>query len=194
MIVLLLNEIPVDYGKNHYWTSHAWLFPRGSDKDVRYVYADDVVEIRRGLSATLGQVRFRMNHLGYSLAEVRDRYNGELERWNRTYALRLPFERFLAAVASIDFTTMTQDDQKDFEYDLAVLLLRILERTDPQDDYWENYEGEICGIDDFFRERIPVHVLVRCLAERPANLALSLTWGYQDLIESGWEDLHLDGN
>ena len=117
MIVLSLNEVPVDYGKNHCWVSHAWLFPPGSDKDVRYVYADDVVEVRPGLSAALEQVRFRMDHLGYSLDEVRDRYNCELERWNRTYTLCLPFERFLAAVISIDFVGMAQDSQGDFEYD-----------------------------------------------------------------------------
>lgn len=187
MIVLSLNEVPVDYGKNHCWVSHAWLFPPGSDKDVRHVYADDVVEVRPGLSAALEQVRFRMDHLGYSLDEVRDRYNCELERWNRTYTLCLPFERFLAAVISIDFVGMAQDSQGGFEYDLATLLLRFLESTDPQGDDWRNLEGKFSGIDDFVRERIPVHVLVRCLAERPANRALPLTWGYQDLIESGWE-------
>ena len=167
--------------------SHAWLFPPGSDKDVRYVYADDVAEVRPGLSAALEQVRFRMDHLGYSLDEVRDLYNCELERWNRTYTLCLPFERFWAAVISIDFVGMTQDSQRDFEYDLATLLLRILESTDPQEDDWRNLEGKFSGIDDFVRERILVHVLVRCLAERPANRALPLTWEYQDLIESGWE-------
>lgn len=188
MIILELNQVPVDYGKNHDWTSHGWLFPPGSDQDVPYVYADDVVETRPGLSAPLEQVRFRMDQLGYSLAEARDLYNAELERWNRTYALRLPFERLLAAVASIDFAALTQQDQEDFEYELPVLLLRILEATDPQDDGFDDGEAGYSGIEDFVGERIPVHVLVRCLAERPDNLALPLTWAYQDLVESGWED------
>lgn len=164
MITLSLNDVPVDYGKNHYWTSHAWLFPSGSDKDVPYLYTDDLVVTRPGLSAPLAQVRFRMHHLGYSLDETRDRYNAELERWNRTYALRLPFERFVAAVTSIEFAEMTQQDQESFEYELPVLLLRILETTDAQDDEYEDGDGEISGIEDFVRERIPVHVLVRCLA------------------------------
>lgn len=188
MIILSLNQVPVDYGKNHCWTSHAWLFPPGSDQDVPYIYADNVVEVRPGLSAPLDQVRFRMDHLGYSLDETRDRYNAALERWNRTYALRLPFDRFLAASASIDFAALTQQDQEDFEYDLAVLLLRILESTDPQEDDFEDEEAGFSGIEDFVRERVPIHVLVRCLAERSDNLALPLTWGYQDLVESGWED------
>lgn len=68
IISLDLNSVQVDYGKNHYWTSHAWLFPPGSDQDVPYIYAHDVVEIQPGLSSPLEQVRFRMDHLGYSLA------------------------------------------------------------------------------------------------------------------------------
>ena len=189
LIDLSLNDVPLDYGKNHYWTSHAWIFPPpGSDRDVQYFYADDVIEVRPGLSTTLENVRFRLDHLGYSLSETRDRYNTELDRWNRTYSLRLPFERFLAGVTSIDFGRMTQGDQRDFEYDFAGLLLRNFEATDPQDDDWENFEGGFSGIEDFIRERIPVHIMVRCLAERSANLALPLTWGYQDLIDSGWED------
>lgn len=56
MIILALNGVPVDYGKNHYWTSHASLFPPGSDKNVPYVYADNVVEIRPGLAAALDVV------------------------------------------------------------------------------------------------------------------------------------------
>lgn len=188
IISLELNQVQVDYGKNHSWTSHAWLFPPGSDQEVPYVYDHDVVEIRPGLSAPLEQVRFRLDHLGYSLAETRDLYNAELERWNRTYALRLPFEHLLAAVTSIDFAALTQRDQEDFEYEFPVLLLRILESTDPQDDDYDDEDAGSSEIEDFVRERIPVHVLVRCLAERSDNLGLPLTWCYQDLVENGWED------
>lgn len=188
MIVLSLNDVPVDYGKNHSWTSHAWLFPPGSDKDVPYIYADDVMVTQPGLSAPLDQVRFRMDHLGYSLGETQDRYNAELARWNRTYALKLPFEHFLAAVSNINFAGISQEDQKSFEYDISTLLLQILESTDPQNDDYDDEVGEFSGIEDFVRERIPVHVLVRCLAEHPTNLELPLTWGYHDLVENGWEE------
>ncbi len=187
MIILSLNNVPVDYGKNHHWTSHAWLFPPGSVRDVPYIYAENLIETKSGLSAPLKEVLFRMDHLGYSLDETRDRYNDELERWNRTYALRLPFEHFLSAVTSIDFSKITQDDQKSYEYELSTLLLQILESTDPQNDDYDNEEGVFSNIEDFVRERIPVHVLLRCLAERPTNLKLPLTWGYSDLVESGWE-------
>lgn len=188
MITLSLNDVPVDYGKNHYWTSHAWLFPTDSDSDVPYIYADNLIETKSGLSASLGEVRFRMDHLGYSLDETQDRYNYELERWNRTYALRLPFERFLSAVTSIDFSEITQEDQASFEYALSTLLLQILESTDPQNEDYDDEEGEFSNIEDFVRERIPVHVLVRCLAERPTSLQLPLTWAYHDLVENGWEE------
>lgn len=188
MIILSLGEVPVDYGKNHYWTSHAWLFPPNSEKDVPYVYADDLVVTRPGLSAPLEQVRFRMDHLGYSLEETRDRYNAELERWNRTYSLRLPFERFLATVTSIPFETISQREQEEFEYDILTLLLSMPEVNDPQCDDYESDQGPLSGVEDFIRERVPIHVLVRCFAERSANLGLPLTWGYQDLIDSGWEE------
>lgn len=67
------------------------------------------------------------------------------------------------------------------------MLLQILESTDPQNDDFDNEEGEFSNIEDFVRERIPVNVRLRCLAEIPTNLKLPLTWGYRGLVESGWE-------
>lgn len=193
MIDLRLSGVPIDFGKNHYWTSHAWLFPPNSTQDVDYHYARmapegdtwvTYTETRPGLRARLRDVRSRIAYLGYSLAETRDRFDAALERWNRTYDLTLSFDRYLEAVKTIDFSRLTDEEQRKYDYDVRKLIVTMLhlgnDRADIDND-------TMWSLEDFVFERVPVHVLVRCLAENPINLDLPLTWGYQDLVDSGWE-------
>lgn len=207
MISLSLNEVSIDYGKNHYWTGHAWLFPPGSEKVVPYTYAaswdlsdrNTLTEEHLALSAPLEQVRRRMDLLGYTLEETRDAYDDLLRRWNRTYALRLPFDRYLDVVASIDFANITSVDQESFSYDIHELLVARFAVSDPQNEdeegFWDRCdededdgENRLGGLEDFIRERVPLAIMLRCMAERASNLPLPLSWEYHDLVENGWEN------
>ena len=208
MISLSLNGVSIDYGKNHYWTGHAWLFPPDSEKVVPYTYAASwgssdrntaVTEEHLALSAPLDQVRRRMDLLGHTLGESRDAYDDLLRRWNRTYALSLPFDRYLDVVASIDFANITRADQESFSYDIHELLVARFAVSDPQnedeDGYWgrfnedeDNGENRLGGLEDFIRERVPLAIMLRCMAERASNLPLPLSWEYHDLVDNGWED------
>lgn len=177
IIRLSLNGVAVDSGKNHFWTAHGWLFPPGSQRDVEYLYVNDRRVMKPGLKATLNQVKFRLNHLGYSLPESRDRFNVSLRRWNQTNDLNLSFDEYLEAVTSIDFSSMTAADEVDFEFDIRNLVLQHLETKKSME--W--------SCEDFVKERLHAHILLRCLAERVDNRDLALTWEFQDLVENGWE-------
>lgn len=168
MVYLSLNDTAIDYGKNRWWTGHAWLFPPGSKN-------------KKGLRASLSEVRFRLDHMGYSLSETRTRFEKSLTRWNRTEELTLSFDTYCEAVASIDFSSITEKDREGFEYDVDQLLLTTLGWDEDRD---EGYE-----LEDFLRERLNPHVFLRCLAERPGNLTLPLAWEFEELIENGWETL-----
>lgn len=213
MIELSLNGTPIDYGKNHYWTSHAWLFPPNSEQQHPYVYACDTENERQSenepprtwiarhpaLVAPLEQVRRRMNLMGYSLNETRSAYDAILGRWNRTHDLRLSFDHYLDVVTRVDFTTITEQDQFDFGYDIRNHLLRLFEVSAPQNEdapnFWNRtFSGDEDGhanrtgnLEDFLLERLPAHIMIRCMADRPGNLTLPLAWCYHDLVDSGWE-------
>lgn len=168
MILLSLNETSIDHGKNHWWTGHEWLFPPGSRHSP-------------GLKASLSDVVFRMDHMGYSLAETKDRFDAALNRWNRTYNLSLSFERYCEAATSIDFASITEKDREAFEYDVDQVMLKHLGWHEDDEDGFE--------LEDFIRERLDKYVFLRCLAERSGNLSLSLVWDFDDLINNGWESL-----
>lgn len=165
-ILLSLNETSIDYGKNHWWTGHEWLFPPGSRRSP-------------GLSASLGDAVFRMDHMGYSLAETKDRFDGALTRWNRTYDLSLSFERYFAAATSIDFASITEKDREAFEHNIDNVMLERLG--------WHEDDEDVFDLEDFIRERLDRHVFLRCVAERSENLSLPLVWDFDELIENGWE-------
>lgn len=177
MISLSLNGVDIDYGKNRYWTNHHWLFPPDSITDIDYHYADDITETKPGFQTTLGEARFRLCHLGYSLHETRTKFERAVARWNRTANLQLTFEEFRGVLANLNFVSLSETDMEPYVYDFREFLLRrLLSRWDTED----------ALLEDFLSEHLDFTLMLRCLAERPENLSLMLRWHHQDLVDSGW--------
>lgn len=180
-ITLSLNGIDIDWGKNRYWRSHDWLFPPGSTADIEYTYADDVVEVKPGFQASLGEVHFRLCHLGYSLQESKEKFDAAVVRWNRTADLRLSFEDFRTALAGVDFSSLTPADLVPHCWDFRSFVVSLLAESDEDEVMLEDF---IAGLD--------FALTLRALADRVENRSLCLRWHYHDLVESGWasfEDL-----
>lgn len=177
-IALTLNDVDIDVGKNRYWTSHDWLFPPDSIKDINYHYAKGHVEVAPGFETTLKEARFRMDHLGYSIRETEVGFDRAVKRWNRTGSLSLSFDRFRERLTTIDFTTLMPEDLIPFDWDFRNYVIHLLERG--ADDDWE-LEDFIFGLD--------FSITLRVLATRTENLPLPLRWHHHDLVESGWASI-----
>jgi hypothetical protein len=103
MIALSLNEVDIDYGKNRYWTNHSWLFPPNSIREIKYSYANNIVEMKPGFETSLAEARFRLRHLGCSMQETSTKFDRAVARWNRTADLGLSFDDFRSVLSGIDF-------------------------------------------------------------------------------------------
>jgi hypothetical protein len=177
-ITLSLNGVDIDYGKNRYWTSHHWLFPPGSITDIEYRYANGQVETKPGFQTTLNEAGFRLRHLGYSLHEVKVKFETAVRRWNRTAELGLSFEGFHNSLTSIDFSVLKPADLEPFIWDFRAYMRSVLAAWDTDD----------AGLEDFIAS-LDFAIALRVLADRPTSGPLLLQWHHQDLIESGWVSL-----
>jgi hypothetical protein len=81
---------------------------------MEYRYGDDSIETNASFETSLDEARFRLNHLGYSAHETRDKFDAAASHWSRTGNLRLTFAKFHAALTSIDFASLTSADMKPF--------------------------------------------------------------------------------
>lgn len=53
MISLGVGKLEIDWGKNNYYENFCDLFQSDDWKDIKYYYADNVVEIKKGIQENL---------------------------------------------------------------------------------------------------------------------------------------------
>ncbi|MCI1644395.1 MAG: HEPN/Toprim-associated domain-containing protein [Bifidobacterium crudilactis] len=186
MIELALNKVEIDWGKNRSFINHYWLFPPDSLHQIVYPYRDEGENMDPGFQAKFRDVIFRMNNLGYSLAETRLSYEELLSRWNRTGDLNLPFSDLLRIMESVDFSQLPTEFGKKYQYDFDQYLQDVISHDESimennaKDEYFEY------AVEDFIKEGLDFNILLRLYGENPENLDFHLEWFTQDLIDSGW--------
>lgn len=189
----MINKTCIDWGKNNYFQKHSWLFPPNSKKKIQYEYADNVSESKEGYSANLTKIKFRLDNLGYSFVETKDKYENQLASWNRVNNLNLPFEYLLEIINEIDLNLVSDNyifNLEDSPDDFRGYLYSIIERDDKFKKMNTLDSMEECdsyySLENFLIEVLDVYILVRLFCESNKNLKFDLEWQYFDIIESGW--------
>lgn len=63
MITLGVGKLEINWGKNDIFDNFRDLFQAEDWKDIKYYYADNVVEIKKGYSRKLSQVKPRFSEI-----------------------------------------------------------------------------------------------------------------------------------
>lgn len=197
MITLGVGKLEISWGKNNIFDNFCDLFQPEDWKDIKYYYADNIVETKKGYSRNLSLVKPRLDLLGYTLNNIKNIYDGVYNEYcdgMGEYAEEvLTFEEYFNVFSRIDLSkvnTLTEYDDWDFgEYATKCIFVdaeiqRLLKR------YSDGHGGE-------FYENLPSRLLIRVLCENPTAKDLPLQWYMLDHVESGWskeEDLapHLE--
>ncbi len=199
MISLGIGKLEIDWGKNNIFENYCDLFQPDDWKDIKYYYADNVVEVKKGYSRNLKLVKPRLDLLGYTLDNIKKIYDdafNEYYDYLGDYAdSLLTFEEFFDVFTRIDLSkvsTLSEGDDWDFGEYAEKCVFKNEEIQKLLDKYISRRAGE-------FYENLPARLLVRVLCENPTAQDLPLQWYVFDHIESGWstaEDLapHLEGN
>lgn len=172
---LEINKLEIDNGL---YIDHSNLFLPSDIEQIPYYYANDVIEIQEGLSRSLGSIRYRLDLLGYSPRNLESIYRKHIANMLDYYPALVSFEQFKSVVSHIDIGKI---DSAHGNYSLSKFvncyIFRDLEIKWhlPADIY----------LDTFF-ESIDPYLVLRLLAENPANLAYLVQWKYADVVEGGY--------
>ena len=74
MITLGVGKLEINWGKNDFYENFRDLFQPNDWKNIKYYYADNVVEIKKGYSRKLALVKPRLDLLGYTLENIKTIY------------------------------------------------------------------------------------------------------------------------
>jgi hypothetical protein len=192
IVTLGLGRLEVDWGKNWHFANHSRLFLLGDRKPVVHHYVDDesgepIEEPKPGFARQLRSVKRRIELLGYTLRETRRLFERDHATVPDFYELSgVGFDVFARALASVDVGAVGLDPS--FENgSLGEFAARSILR-DPEFTKTAENLASLTSFHGQFFENLDPYVILRLLAENPANLNLDVEWRYADIVESGWAD------
>lgn len=186
MVHLALGPFEVDWGKNNSLRMHGEIYQPGDVTLVPDVYVgeDDrhITRMQTGTSKPLAKVLPRLELLGYTLEGARAEFDSLVNAFAGG-ELAVSFDDLAQALAKMNVDVAATDYHED--YDLGEFFAReIFDRIglkEPSgDERGGRYElGEVM-------ENLHPYVILRLLAENPANLPRPVTWHYHDVVDNGW--------
>lgn len=188
MITLRLGRLEVDWGKNNFFTNHSALFRETDLSEADCLREDGVVERKPAFVRRLGNVVPRLELLGYDLEGCRRTYDEAVRRIPDFYpAMSVTFDAFREALCRVD-PDRIDVDAYEADCDPGEFARTIL--GDPA--FGESLPSGLTDDDGLFFENLDAYVVLRLLAENPANLDRDLVWDIADVVDGGWvEDGHI---
>lgn len=189
MVHLALGPFEVDWGKNNSLRLHGELYQPGDVTLVPDIYVSEndehITEMQSGTSKPLAQVLPRLELLGYTLEAAR----AEFDSLVTSFAggdLAVSFDDLAHALAKMDVDAAATDYHEDYDFGefFAREIFDRLGLKEPPDEesagrYSRYRLGEVM-------ENLHPYVILRMLAENPANLSRLVTWHYHDVVDCGW--------
>lgn len=188
-ISLGINKIKIDYGMNEFFRNHSRLFHKNEIKNEYYYYAENYKVKKLAFSKKLSKVKLRLELLGYTLKNVKNKYinhcNWYKEYYSRKYFLN--FNQFSEIIESINLNKNKFRCINGYKYcyDFS--------------EYFEDYIKDIPifknrnnlkdSLKEFF-ERLDPYIILRLIIENPNNLNQKLIWRYLDILEGGYIKEH----
>lgn len=185
-ITLGLEKLDVDWAKNAVSRNHSRLFLPDDIKNVTYYYADDVTEQKPGYARSLRSVLQRLELLGYSLEGCERMYQDLADHPEYEQHPPVPFATLLRGISAVDVSKFRiPDESSHFDFGEYVIC-NITE--DPECVRSAPELAALQRFDGYFLENLDPYIVLRLLAENPANLDLEVAWRFSDLAEAGWID------
>lgn len=184
-ITLGINGIEFDYGMNEFFHNHSRLFHKNEIKMEYYYYADNYKEKKLAFSKKLSKVKLRLELLGYTLKNVKNKYINHCNWYKEYYSEKyfLNFDQFSEIIESINLI------KNKFRY------IHGHKHCYDFSEYFEDYIKDMpifkdrINLKDSLREffeRLDPYIILRLIIENPNNLNQKLIWRYSDILEAGY--------
>ena len=199
LISLGVGRMEIDWGKNTFFRDHSEIFKPEDVKLIPYYYADDngniIIEEKEGLSRNLSSMKERLDLLGYTLDEVKEKYDAlAAEFMDEPYPVDFPFDIFAALLKQIDVKRInTPEFEKEYDiygYNLGEFVRRcIIPEPEIHNRLLNALGGDERALNhslEYFFENFDPYIILRLLAENPSCTELDVYWSYADVVENGY--------
>ena len=188
IITLGIGRLEVDWGKNSFFQNHSKLFLPEDIKPITYYYADDYQEEKPGFARKLRSVVKRIELLGYTIPECRRLYEDAAEQIPDHYPdPAISFDVIARALESVDINRVALPDEPE-HYDLGEYVARNI-LADPEFTKSAPDLRSLAPDDGTFFENLDPYLVLRLVAQNPANLDQDVAWRFDDVVEGGWVEL-----
>jgi hypothetical protein len=174
VITLGIEQLDVDWAKNCLGQNHSWLFLPYDLKEVTYYYAENYREQKPAFARRVRSPVKRLELLGYTLGGCRKKYSELTTHPEFNQRPPFEFERLAEGLVTVDVQKFGMVDGP-----LSSDLWKCVAADLPSDSGYEAKQF-FCTIDPY--------IVLRLLAENPANLECEVAWRFADLVEGGWVD------
>ncbi|MBL8020710.1 MAG: hypothetical protein JNM27_13650 [Leptospirales bacterium] len=184
VVTLRIDKFDLDWGKNESFIDHSVLYSETDVKKEYYYYAENQRIKKNALSRRLIELKDTLELLGYSLKNIRRRFQ-ELCANHKRYSgtpVPLDYRTFHDGLIQLRPELVESHADEEFPDDhgfykyFKYSLKEKLRLTS------ENYHN----LHDEFFDSIHPYIVLRILIENPANHERSVIWGYQDILNGGW--------
>jgi hypothetical protein len=192
IVTLGLGRLEVDWGKNWNYTNHSRLFLPSDRKPVTHHYVDEethapIEELKPGFARPLRSVKRRIELLGYTLREAKRHFETDPQIFPDYYENPdISFDVFARALAFVDVRAVGLDPWF-ADHSLGDFAARSILKDPEFTKTAENLKS-LTRSDGQFFENLDPYVVLRLLAENPANLDIDVEWRFADIVEGGWAD------
>ena len=175
IITLRLGALELDWGKNEFFANHSALFLPSDMARALYYYADGVIEEKPAFVRSLRSTVRRLDLLGYTLQDCRQRYDEVVAAMPSYYpAPVLTFERLARVLRNVNVAAVRLPE--DGDYNLGEYVARAI-FVDPEFTKTESQLGSLTDEDGTFFENLDPYIALRLLAENPQNLDQEVVLG-----------------
>jgi len=189
LVHLALGPFEVDWGKYNISRLHGEIYQPGDVTVISGIHVDNEgalhPEERPGASRLLSTVLPRLELLGYTLDAARAEFTAIADASESLGYGELvwSFEDLALALATLDVEAAAEDYHTDHDWD-DFFSIELFDRLNlpvraGDDPPARRTLGK-------FVENLHPFVILRLLAENPANLSRPVTWHYQEMIDEGW--------
>jgi hypothetical protein len=189
LVHLALGPFEVDWGKMNISRLHGEIFQPCDVTVISGIRVDHQgilhAERRSGASKPLAQVLARLELLGYTLDAAREEFADIADACDSLGYGELvwSFDDLAAALAALDVDAAAEDHHTDHDWD-EFFSIELFDRLNfPVRAGDDRDARRALGK---FVENLHPFVILRLLAENPANLSRRVTWHYQEMIDEGW--------
>lgn len=181
-VSLDLGSLELDYSKGEYFNNHSKLFMQSNYGVINTHMYDDELHEKTGFSRTLGEVKLRLDLLGYKLKDIQTVYEKSfLDFFEKTFLELVSFEDFVKVVS-----VMNVDDLERLSENSGLTFYDYLsEVVFKQNGFEEAKEPILANSDDFvtFLDLLHPYAYMRLLAENPKNQHVKVMWRTHEIVE-----------